>query len=150
MEQENKNNISPKPTLEDLEKRIKEENAKRKNFNKEYSQLLAERDKLKRQKSIQGWVDRILGWIGLCRKAELTVLQKRLSKLEEERKNEKIHHASELKRLRMNMTSIEQQREGLKDIAANWKEIHERWDSYEEWVGPKLLAELVKNKRKAQ
>ena len=150
MEQENKNNISPKPTLEDLEKRIKEENAKRKNFNKEYSQLLAERDKLKRQKSIQGWVDRILGWIGLCRKAELTALQKRLSKLEEERKNEKIHHASELKRLRMNMTSIEQQREGLKDIAANWKEIHERWDSYEEWVGPKLLAELVKNKRKAQ
>lgn len=150
MEQENKNNISPKPTLEDLEKRIKEENAKRKNFNKEYSQLLAERDKLKRQKSIQGWVDKILGWIGLCRKAELTVLQKRLSKLEEERKNEKIHHASELKRLRMNMTSIEQQREGLKDIAANWKEIHERWDSYEEWVGPKLLAELVKNKRKAQ
>ena len=150
MEQENKNNISPKPTLEDLEKRIKEESAKRKNFNKEYSQLLAERDKLKRQKSIQGWVDRILGWIGLCRKAELTVLQKRLSKLEEERKNEKIHHASELKRLRMNMTSIEQQREGLKDIAANWKEIHERWDSYEEWVGPKLLAELVKNKRKAQ
>lgn len=150
MEQENKNNISAKPTLEDLEKRIKEENAKRKNFNKEYSQLLAERDKLKRQKSIQGWVDRILGWIGLCRKAELTVLQKRLSKLEEERKNEKIHHASELKRLRMNMTSIEQQREGLKDIAANWKEIHERWDSYEEWVGPKLLAELVKNKRKAQ
>lgn len=150
MEQENKNNISPKPTLEDLEKRIKEENTKRKNLNKEYNQLLAERDKLKRQKSIQGWVDRMLGWIGLCRKAELTVLQKRLSKLEEERKNEKIHHASELKRLRMNMTSIEQQREGLKDIAANWKEIHERWDSYEEWVGPKLLAELVKNKRKAQ
>ena len=150
MEQENKNNISPKPTLEDLEKRIKEENTKRKNLNKEYNQLLAERDKLKRQKSIQGWFDRMLGWIGLCRKTELTTLRDRLSKLEEERKNEKIHHASELKRLRMNMTSIEQQREGLKDIAANWKEIHERWDSYEEWVGPKLLAELVKNKRKAQ
>lgn len=146
MEQENKNNISPKPTLEDLEKRIKEENAKIKNLNKEYNQLLTERDKLKRQKSIQGWFDRMLGWIGLCRKTELTVLQKRLSKLKEERKNEKIHHASELKRLRMNMTSIEQQREGLKDIAANWKEIHARWEDYEKFVGPEQLAKLKKGK----
>ena len=48
------------------------------------------------------------------------------------------------------MASIEQQREGLKDIAANWKEIQARWESYEEWVGAEKLAELVKSKRKAK
>lgn len=150
MEQEEKNNIPPKPTLEELEKRIKEEDTKRKNLDKEYNQLVAERDKLKREKTIQGCFDRILGWLGLCRKEEMKILQTKLAKLEEERKNEKTHHAAELKRLRMNMASIEQQREGLKDIAANWKEIQARWENYEEWVGPEKLAELVKNKRKAK
>jgi len=150
MEQENNSNILSQPTLEELEKKIKEEDKKRKSFDKEYNQLLAERDKLKRQKSIKGWIDRLLGLCGLCRKAELANLQSKLSKLEEERKNEKTHHASELKRLRMNMASIEQQREGLKDIAANWKEIQARWESYEEWVGAEKLAELVKSKRKAK
>ena len=49
MKQENNSNILSQPTLEELEKKIEEEDKKRKSFDKEYNQHLAERDKLKRQ-----------------------------------------------------------------------------------------------------
>lgn len=146
MEQESSNAVPVKPTLEEIEKRIKEEDAKRKDFDKEYTLLLAERDRLRRAKAIQGFFDRVLACLGLCRKSERDSILIRLTKLEEERKNEKTHHAAELKRLRMNMSSIEQQREGLKDIAANWKEIQARWEDYEKFVGPEQLAKLKKGK----
>ncbi len=146
MEQESSSVMLVKPTLEELEERIKEKNKKRKNLDKEYAQLLTERDRLKRDKTIRGLFDRILGYFRLCRKTEMEILKTKLAKLEEEYKNEKTHHAAELKRLRMNMSSIEQQREGLKDISANWKEIQTRWKDYETHIGPDKLSLIIKGK----
>lgn len=146
MEQNNSAEVLAKPTLEELEERIKEEEKKRKILDKEYVQLLTERDRLKRDKTIRGLFNRMLGCFGLCRKSEIEYLKMKFAKLEEEYKNEKTHHAAELKRLRMNMSSIEQQREGLKDISENWKEIQARWKDYETHIGPDKLSLIIKGK----
>ena len=89
---------------------------------------------------------KIFSHFGLCPVSEAERLKKTIAKLEERNKELVARHTAEMKRLRMNMAAIEQQREGIKEMEANWKEIRARWEDYEKFVGPEQLAKLKKNK----
>ncbi len=120
------------PTLEELEKKIKEEEKKRKDFDKEYNRLISERDKLKRSKSLDSLLDRILALAGLCRKSERDKLYARVEALEKEKDSEAAKRVTEMKRLRMNLASVAQQQEDIKEMAENWKQIKAKYEEYQE------------------
>ena len=118
------------PTLEELEKRILEEEKRRKEFDKEYNRLIAERDKLKRSISIRSLYARMLATIGLCRKSERDKLLARVKQLEKERDSESALRVTEMKRLKMNMAAVAQQKEDMKELAENWKQIKAKYEEY--------------------
>ena len=133
------------PTLEELEKRIQEEEKRRKEFDKEYNRLIAERDKLKRSISIRSLYARMLATIGLCRKSERDKLLARVKQLEKERDSESALCVTEMKRLRMNMAAVAQQKEDMKELAENWKQIKAK---YEEYLELDSLGKVERPKKK--
>ena len=130
MEDNNTTNEAPRPTLEELEKRIEEEEKKRKDFDKRYNLLIAERDKLKRSKSLLSFYDRLLAMAGLCRKSESDKLFERVKTLEKEKDSESALRVTEMKRLKMNMASVAQQQQDIKEMAENWKQIKAKYEEY--------------------
>ena len=73
-------------------------------------------------------------------------LQKTIRKLEETNKETMAQHTSEMKRLKMNMSALRQQQEDMKEVAANWKQIKDKYDKYEEHFKAELEKILSKKK----
>ena len=121
---------TPHSTLEELEKRIEEEEKKRRDFDKRYNQLIAERNKLKRSKSLLSFYDRILAMAGLCRKSERDKLLARAETLEKEKDSESALRVTEMKRLKMNMAAVAQQQQDIREMAENWKQIKAKYEEY--------------------
>ena len=130
MEDSNTANDAPRLTLEELEKRIEEEEMIRKNIDKEYNRLIAERNKLKRKETMLSLYDRLLGMVGLCRKSERDKLFERVKTLEKEKDSESALRVTEMKRLKMNMASVAQQQQDIKEMAENWKQIKAKYEEY--------------------
>ena len=130
MEDSNTANDAPRLTLEELEKRIEEEERIRKNIDKEYNRLIAERNKLKRKETMLSLYDRLLGMVGLCRKSERDKLFERVKTLEKEKDSESALRVTEMKRLKMNMASVAQQQQDIKEMAENWKQIKAKYEEY--------------------
>ena len=92
------------------------------------------------------FVSWILALLGLCTIKEKMRLQKTIRKLEESNKETKAQHTSEMKRLKMNMSALRQQQEDMKEVAANWKQIKDKYDKYEEHFKAELEKILSKKK----
>ena len=134
--------------ISELEQKRDRLNKARTNVDKKIKQNEKEIKKYKLEHSVKGWFRNLLRrTLHVCPESERDELQKKIEQMEEQMRVKSQNDATEIKRLKRELSKANQKKVDAKAMIAKWKTIQTRYEVYEKLVAEGVIKDPFEKKR---